>query len=249
MRVTILGSGTGLFSVERNAAGYWLRAAGESILIDCGSGTLRQLLKAGGDWRTLDRLFLTHTHVDHLGDLAPLFHALHYHLPDRVKPFTVYGPPGFGEFFARFIEPLSGMPEGFPCQAREATAEQWAGNLRILTQPTVHSKRMNSLAYRFEWGGKSVLFSGDSDYDPGLIAFAQGVDLLLLDASTLAENKFTGHMSAAECGRVAHQAGAGRLVLSHFYPIDGPDSRRLEECNRFYSGPVVLAEDFLTLEI
>ena len=43
MRLVVLGSGTCVPSLERNAPGYLLEAGSKKLLIDCGSGTLLQL--------------------------------------------------------------------------------------------------------------------------------------------------------------------------------------------------------------
>jgi len=58
-----------------------------------------------------------------------------------------------------------------------------------------------------------------------------------------------GHLSAGECGRVAAGAGVAKVVLTHFYPISGPDEQRAQECRRWYDGAIVLAEDLMELEV
>ena len=249
MKVTILGSGTGVPSLRRNAAGYLLEVAGLEYLIDCGSGTLLRLERAQKNYRTLDAVFLTHTHVDHIGDLMPLIHALKLPGMPREKPLTIVGPPGFPAFFQRYIEPVVGLPSEFDVHVAEArNLEDWDG-IGISTADTVHSSRMSSIAYRFEAGGRSLVFSGDCDVDPGIVALARGADLLILDCSTLDAGKVAGHLSAGECGRVAAEAGVAKVVLTHFYPIAGPDEQRAQECRRWYDGTIVLAEDLMVLEV
>jgi ribonuclease BN (tRNA processing enzyme) len=249
MKVTILGSGTGIPSLQRNAAGYLLEEDGQQCLIDCGSGTLLRLERARKSHRNIDAVFLTHTHVDHIGDLMPLLHALKLPGAPRKKPLSIMGPPGFPEFFQRYVEPVVGLPRGIEVHVLEARQlNDWNG-IGMRTVDTVHSQRMNSIAYRFEAHGRAVVFSGDCDEDPGIVALARGADLLILDCSTLDVGKVAGHLSAGECGRVAAEADVARVVLTHFYPIIGADEQRAQECRRCYRGDIVLAEDLMELEV
>ena len=245
MKITILGSGTGIPSLQRHAPGYLLEANDTRWLIDCGSGTLLQLERLQKSFHTLDGLFITHTHADHIGDLTPLVHA--FRLPGRVRqtPFYLFGPPGFTDFFARIVAPVVTPPDTFPFYVQEMPAVLTLAGMTIRSQPTLHSARLASVAYRFEKEGKSIVFSGDCDEDPRLIEWAGGANLLVLDCSTLDADKIPGHLSAGLAGRVAAQAGVKQLILTHFYPIDGPDSQRMAECRSHFAGPIALAEDLL----
>ena len=249
MKVTILGSGTGIPSLQRNAAGYLLEVAGLECLIDCGSGTLLRLERVQKSHRSLDAVFFTHTHVDHIGDLMPLLHALKLPGPPREKPLSIIGPPGFPDFFQRYVQPVVGLPSGFEVNVVEAPSMDTWNGIGLRTVDTVHSERMNSIAYRFEAEGRGVVFSGDCDDDPGIEELARGADLLILDCSTLDAGKVAGHLSAGECGRVAAGAGVAKVVLTHFYPVSGPDEQRALECRQWYDGAIVLAEDLMELEV
>jgi len=251
MRLTVLGSGTGIPSLERGAPGYHLAVGGESCLIDCGGAVLPQLLRLGIPYDALDVLYVTHTHPDHIADLIPLIHALTFPVIERSKPLQVYGPAGFDRFFARIIEPVTGRPGAFDLRidAVAPGAGIDRGACAVRTAATVHSDRVNSLAYRFEQPDGALLISGDCDWDEGLVDLAAGADLAVLDCSTLQAGKMPGHLSAAECGRLAAQAGLRRIVLSHLYPIEGPDRQRSDECRRHFDGDVVLAADGLVLEV
>ncbi len=115
--------------------------------------------------------------------------------------------------------------------------------MRCLTAPTVHSNRLNSVAYRFEVGGKALVLSGDCDYDPGIVALSREADVLVLDCSCPDALKFPGHLAASECGSVAREASVKRLLLSHLYPVIAGEDTRLKECQAAFQGDVRLAED------
>jgi ribonuclease BN (tRNA processing enzyme) len=249
MRLTVLGSGTGVPLPERACAGYWLRAPGLSALIDCGSGVLRRLAEAGGDYRALDAVLVTHCHPDHVGDLVLLVHALKA-TPGykHERPLQLFGPPGFVDFFTARVASVA-PPKALDLRVAESVPAWRLNGIAVRSAPTRHSARMPSLAYRFGHAGRSLVVTGDADWDPALVAFARGCDLLVADCSFPDALKVAGHMAASECGRLAREAGAGRLVLSHLYPVDAAHETRLAEARAAGIDAVVMAHDGLRLEL
>jgi ribonuclease Z len=57
--LTFLGTSASVPSAERNHPGLLVETGSQRILVDCGEGTQRQLLRAGAGFRRLDRLQLT----------------------------------------------------------------------------------------------------------------------------------------------------------------------------------------------
>lgn len=247
LALTVLGSGSGVPLPERASAGYWLRAPGLSALVDCGSGTLRRLAEAGGDYREVDAVCMTHVHADHVGELPLLLHALKA-TPGfrREKPLHLYGPPGFAAFFENLVVPVA-APKHLDVRVAEVAPAFTLGGVDVRTLPTVHSPRMASRAYRFEHGGHSIVVTGDADWDAPLVDFARGADLLVADCSFPDALKAPGHLSAGECGRLAVAAGVGHLVLSHLYPVPDGHETRVAEARAAGAAAVTLAHDGLRL--
>ena len=67
-----------LFSADRGPAGYAVESGDGLLLVDSGSGTLGRLHQAGLDFRRLERVLYTHTHVDQQrnAQLRGRFHQL-----------------------------------------------------------------------------------------------------------------------------------------------------------------------------
>ncbi len=81
-------------SARRGLPALLVRRGAERILIDCGEGTQRQLLRGGGLADITD-VFITHLHADHWLGLPGLLQT--FNLRDRERPLTVHGPEGLGE--------------------------------------------------------------------------------------------------------------------------------------------------------
>lgn len=248
IKLTVLGSGTCVPSLKRNAPGYLLEAGGLQALVDCGSGTLLQLEKAGRSYREIDAVFITHRHPDHFADLIPLIQAL-IATPDfkRKKDLFIIAPDGFREYYNMTVRSLlSGAKLDF-IRMVEVHSKLDVGPFHVLTAKTVHSE--DSIAYRFEHNGKAVVFTGDADYDQGIIELSKGADLLITDCSFPDDMKVKGHLCSMECGLIAEKAGVRKLILSHIYPADSPDIERVTESGKAFAGEIVLAEDLMELKI
>jgi len=177
-----------------------------------------------------------------------LVHAL-LATPDlgRVKDLYVFSPKGFPEYYETSVASVLGHPTGFTVRNVEIRDKLDFGPFKITAVKTIHSA--DSIAYRFERRGKAVVFTGDADYDQGIIALASNADLLITDCSFPDSLKAKGHLSAKECGMVAAKAGAKKLVLSHLYPANTPDTDRIRESRESFDGEIVLAEDLKIIDI
>ena len=221
MRVTILGAGTAIPAAHHSPAGIYVQAGREHVLLDAGPGTLQRLHAAGAPWPRLDRIFLTHYHLDHCLDLASILFALRLPGVGRRTPLTVYGPPGLWRLYRRLNVALNHWiaPRGFRLILKEVrdTALRLPGY-------TVRSQRMRhddtgAVGYRITERGRSLAYSGDTDVCEGIVALGRDADALILECSTPDERKVEGHLTPGDCGRIAASAGCRQLVLTHFYPI------------------------------
>lgn len=248
MKLTVLGSGTCVPSLKRNAPGYHIEVEDWSILVDCGPGTLYQLERTGKSYKDIDAVFITHRHPDHFNDLMPLIQAL-IATPQfkREKELYVVAPGGFSEYYEKGIGSILGNSLNFPLQLITVNDKFDLGPLTVFADKTLHS--IDSTAYRFGLNGKSIVFTGDADFDTKLVKFAIGADLLVADCSFPDSMKMKGHMTSKECGLLAQKAGVKKLLLSHIYPSGTPDADRVIESKEAFEGEVVLAEDLMQIEI
>jgi ribonuclease Z len=95
--LVFLGTSGSVPTGRRAPAATLIRRGGERLLVDCGEGTQRQLLRSGIGLVELPEVFLTHYHADHYLGLPGMMKT--FALRGRELPLTVYGPPGLPDLF------------------------------------------------------------------------------------------------------------------------------------------------------
>ncbi len=98
LSVFFAGTGGSVPSARRGLPAVLVRRGGEHILIDCGEGTQRQLIKSVG-LADVDCVFITHFHADHWLGLPGMLKS--FALRERTRPLSVYGPSGLSELMER----------------------------------------------------------------------------------------------------------------------------------------------------
>ncbi len=250
MKLTILGSGTAIVTARRGSSGYLIKIADKTLLLDSGSGTLKKIAEASSSFKEVDYAIYSHLHPDHVTDLISLLFALRIPSNYKSKDLTVFGPVGMKEFhrnlsatFDDFID-----PRGYELTINELTGGELDFEDFRLTSSLINHHE-GSLAYRVDSkDGKSLVYSGDTDYCESIVELARDVDVLLLECSYPKHIKVDGHLNSTLAGRIARESNCKKLILTHFYPICD-DYDIMEECREEFSGEIVLAEDLMTIEV
>lgn len=247
MLLRILGSGTCVISLKRSSPANYLKIGKKEILVDCGPGTLTQLEKAGVSYKDIDMVFITHYHIDHISDLDALIWVYKWEGLNRTKDLVVVGPVGFRKFYETYIKPLvwTTPAESFDVIIKEIGDKIEFENFTVECCKTEHSDE--SIAYKFTEKEKSLVISGDTDFSVELVEFAQGCEVLMLECSFENSMKVNGHLTPKECGEIARNSGAKKLILTHFYP-GSPEIVRLNETKEVFVN-TTLAEDLMEVEI
>ena len=226
--VTVLGSGTFIPNLKKNASGYLLELADKKIIIDCGSGTLLQLEKLGKElYKELDYIFITHLHPDHTSDLAALMQVLEW-FPNsgRKKELVLVGPKGTNDFYDKFLLPIIGPNENkkFKITVQEIKERLSFADFRVETLKAKHPG--NCLIYKFSTDQKKLVYSGDTGYVPKMVEFAQDADVLILECThpSREKNGWDGHLNAEQCAKIAKESNSKQLILSHL-PRDEEDNQ------------------------
>ncbi|HEV7495505.1 ribonuclease Z [Baekduia sp.] len=91
LSIFFAGTAGSVPTARRGLPATLIRRGADKVLIDCGEGTQRQLIRSVG-LPDLTEVFLTHLHTDHWLGLPGMLKS--FDLRDRTAPLTIFGPPG-----------------------------------------------------------------------------------------------------------------------------------------------------------
>lgn len=242
-RLTVLGSCGAWPEAGRSCSGYLLEIDGFRVVLDSGYGTLPRLLEALGNPRAegLDAVVITHRHPDHCVDLHGLFRARSLGKA-KGPPIPIYAGEGVQERVFGLEEPdgVDSVRQTFDWHALPAEPAE-VGPFRLFSHALPHY--VPNAGIRLESAGLTVAYTGDSGPDAGIVELARGADLLIAESTEAEKSGGDGadqYLSAAEAAGFAAQAGAKRLLLSHFWPgMDRPEARRAAAAK--FDGEILLA--------
>jgi ribonuclease BN (tRNA processing enzyme) len=269
----VLGSGGPIADDDRASTGYIIWIDGRSrVLVDAGGGTFLRFGEAGASFVDLDFVGLSHFHTDHSADFPALLKSGNF--SGREEPLPVAGPgpggpfPGLGAWLDSMLAAgsgaygyLSGYLDGsgrlvklqqteVPRDAEEPV-RVLGGEITIDALPVPHAI-VPALGYRVTTGDVSIVFASDQNGSSDAFTdFARDATLLVMhlpipEGATGAAIKL--HARPSDVARVAREAGAGTLLLSHFMArsLSNLDAN-VDIVRAGYDGEVVVASDLACL--
>lgn len=249
MRLTVLGA-SGTYPRAGGACnGFLLQQPGLNMVLDFGSGCMGNLLRHV-DFTALDAVVITHPHVDHFGDLYPLYYALRYH-PEQPWGLPLWQPAGSLELEGRILgeDSRQGLSRVFKEGVITPDLQLEPGGMRLSFFRAVHN--VEAYHVRIEGDGWCLAYSGDTAAHPGLVEAARGVDLFICEATMqrgYEKEAALGHLTARQAGEAAEEAGVGELMLTHIWPTFDRQ-RSAEEASEVFRGRVSLARENVLIEL
>jgi ribonuclease Z len=167
---------------------------GDAFLFDLGTGSTDRLSGLEADYSKLDKVFISHLHTDHAGDIATLWVA--GWIGGRYTPLHVYGPSGsvpelgtkvhvdhIRDAWAWDVTSRAGtLPnaggeiEGHEFDFSKTAVIYNKNGVKVTSFPAIHI-RDGSVSFRLEWNGLSFVFGGDSVPNKWFMKEAKGVDV------------------------------------------------------------------------
>ena len=116
---------------------------------------------------------------------------------------------------------------------------------------------LDSLAYRLDSPGASIVFTGDPQPCESVVSLARGADAMLCmcwdDQELMEENgEATRQCGTTGAARMAQQAEVRKLVLVHIGPhllAHGPMEKGIGDVKRIYDSEVVFSDELMTIEV
>jgi ribonuclease Z len=250
----------------------------ENLIFDAGRGVAARLVQAGVKITNYSYVFITHLHFDHTGGLADLLFSAWNKA--RNKTIRVYGPKGTQNMIEHFFQAYE-RDIWYRLSETELTQEQLidirnmvvvndiepglvceGSGWKVCATDVDHGHGLglsrdewNSLAYRIEHKGKSIVISGDAVKSSSLISIAKNADCLVMccylsgeeivDHDTKIIAKYVLN-SSIDAGKIANEASVAKITLVHIRekPMRLLDAM-VNEIEKDYTGEIIMGEDLM----
>lgn len=260
LHVVLCGAGGPMPAPRASGPCVGIVAGNRLFIVDTGTDSTRNLQRLGYPPAAVEAVFLTHFHSDHIDGLGELA-TIRWATGDHAAPLPVYGPEGVDQIVAGFntayaqdfvyrnahhgdaVVPLgaAGMnARAFKTPADGELAKVYESDGLVIEALRVqHAPVSPAVGYRFSYGSRTVLVSGDTARSDNITRFANGIDLLVHEALApnligMMENAAndTGdaivakimfdvpdyHASPLDAAETARDAGVGHLLYYHVVP-------------------------------
>ena len=280
--VTLLGTGDPVPRIDRFGPSILVEAGPRRLLFDAGRGVTQRLVQLDVALSDIDAVFITHFHSDHLAGLPDLW--LTGWLPPpwgrRTEPMRVIGPEGLSNIldgFRRAFDPdiqIRLVDEQLPPRGIEFDIREYSADGVVFDEEGVtvaafavdHGQHIKpSYGYRVDYGGRSVVLSGDTRFDENLIGAAQGADVVIHEVAAAREEMLAfderiqlildHHTTPEQAGIVFDRVGPKLALYSHLTLLSSPDSPEvtveelIHRTRTNYSGRLLVGEDLMRIEI
>ncbi len=287
LHVALCGTGSPLPDVTRAGPCSLVIAGKHIFVVDIGEGGARTMAQMGIPMGRIEGVFLTHFHSDHIDGMGPLM-LLRWTGAAATAPLPVRGPVGVEAVVAGFdaayapdngyrtahhgprIVPPSGAgatPVPFDLGAADSAVVFDAEGLQVTAFRVDHGPVKPAIGYRFDYKGRSAVFSGDTAPVATLAAAARGADLLINEAlqprlvrlitaaleakgqkntAQITRDIISYHTTPEQAADTAKAAGVRMLVLSHLVPplpFSYGYPAFLGDAAQHFSGEIIVGED------
>ena len=203
VNIVLCGAGSPIPDSTRAGPCVAVIAGQQIVVVDAGSGSVRNLPLSGIPVGKVAAVFLTHFHSDHIDGLGDLM-MQRWGNAAHTTPLPVYGPPGVEQVVAGFNMayglddsyrvahhgPTIIPPSGAGGVAKTFSTPKPGEGLVVYEQDGFkvtsfvvdHGPVAPAVGYRFDYKGRSAVLSGDTKKSANLEQFAKGADLLVHEA-------------------------------------------------------------------
>jgi len=211
----ILGVSSGLPQAGCACSGYVIKKGQDLSLVDCGGGVASSFLRRGLDPLAVSRIFISHTHPDHVSDL-PLFIQMIY-LNGREEPLDIYLPEEFVQPFKTYLNAVYLLTDKLPFELnlygyldgfifREKFTLKAHGNRHLRGYAPYLEKldlpnKMQSHSFELKIAGKTLFYSADIYDLDDIRGHLDGYDYAVIEPTHLDFNQFLGYAGEVHVGQ------------------------------------------------
>jgi len=243
IEIAVIGSGTAIPTKNHSPASIFMSADGFNALLDIGPGSISKLPYYDINVFTIENIFITHFHPDHILDLATFFLICDFGAKERNGlNLNLVGPIGMKNFVTNLMQlfPDIQFPSNPINYIEMDQSEININQCRVQSILSGHTK--NSISYRFEFNQTTIIYTGDCIYSKGLEDFSYNSDLLICECSFPEGWETKDHMTSREVGSLAQKAHVKKLIVTHLYP-PAFEVDINSQIAKYYSGEILIATD------
>jgi ribonuclease Z len=280
-RVTLLGTGTPIPRPERFGPSTLIEAGDQTLLIDAGRGATIRLHQLGVPMGRIDALLLTHYHSDHTVGIPDFWLTgwLHSDYARRTAPLRVIGPAGAKALMCNLEKAyalditIRIADEKLPPAGVAVAVEEFdtdgsvyeKNGVKVIAFEVDHGAVIKpAYGYRIDYGGRSVVVSGDTRFNANVIKYGTGADLLIHEVAIVRpelapeayiQRIMAHHTTPREAGTVFARTRPKLAAYTHlvFLASNRIPSASIDdlvaETRQTYAGPLEVGEDLMSFAI
>lgn len=233
MKIKFLGTGSGKTSLNRYHSSFLISSSNHNLLVDCGDGISKAILKQSIDFNSIDSILISHFHADHFSGLPSLITQMK--LTSRKNDLTIFIHSSEKDFLEDFIFHSYLFKERMTFNLKIVSFDEEKENL--LSDDFLFTSKLNShlekyrkydqanklgfasLSFLFKDDENSLIYSGDIGSEKDLFLFNQKVDWFITE---------TTHIRIESLAGIQEKLNSGKLILTHI------DDDLAEPLNIFY---------------
>lgn len=248
-QIRILGTAAAVRDANHENTHFVILGETGPILVDCSSNPLGKLQEYGIADEALKDVILTHFHPDHVSGVPNMlmhmwqlgrqsalrFYGLHHcmnRVEDMMVAFSWHEWPNF------FPVTFNRVSERFNAQVLEND------DFKIAAWPVQHFIPTVGLRIENKRNGKILAYTCDTNPTASLYELGKDADILIHESA----GEGFGHSSARQAGETATKVGAKSLYLIHYWVWNTDPTPLIAQAQTTYSGPVILCQDYDTIE-
>lgn len=202
MKIKFLGTGSGQTSLNRFHSSFLINSSNHNVLVDCGDGISKAILKQNVDSKSIDSILISHFHADHFSGLPSLLTQMK--LSSRKNDLTIFVHSSEKDFLEIFIfhsylfkERMTFNLKIIPFDAENEI--KVSDKFYFISKINSHLEKyrqydsenklgFTSLSFYFKDDENSVIYSGDVGSENDLYLFNQKVDWFITETTHIKKN-------------------------------------------------------------
>ena len=221
MNIKFIGTGSGIASLKRFHSSILISSSGYNLLVDCGDGISRAILKQNINFNSIDSVLISHLHADHYTGLASLLTQMK--LANRTNKLSVFVHSTEIKFIEDFIFHSYLFRERMDFELKIISLEvekeiKIIDNFNFIARFNSHLDKYKkydsenmlgfvSLSFLFKDEENTIVYSGDIGNEKDLFLFKEKIDWIITE---------TTHVKVDNLAEVFEKLNPGKLILTHF---------------------------------